>query len=75
MKEKLGKIKVGKTPLVELKQIEAKYGLESRIFAKVESFNPAGSVKDRIAYQMILDAIDEAKIDEKTTLIDCLYRS
>lgn len=70
MKEKLAKIKVGNTPLVELKNIEAKYGLESRIFAKVESYNPAGSVKDRIAYQMILDAISEGKIDQNTTLIE-----
>lgn len=70
MKEKLKNIKVGNTPLVELKNIEAKYGLKSKVFAKVESYNPAGSIKDRIAYQMILDAIEEGKIDEKTTLIE-----
>ena len=40
---------VGNTPLVELKRIEEKYNLKARIIAKVESFNPAGSVKDRIA--------------------------
>ena len=40
---------VGKTPLVELKRIEEKEGLQAKLIAKVESFNPAGSVKDRIA--------------------------
>ena len=44
---------VGNTPLVELKNIEKKYDLKARIVAKVESFNPAGSVKDRIAKAMI----------------------
>ena len=50
---------VGKTPLVELKRIEEKEGLQAKLIAKVESFNPAGSVKDRIAKAMIEDA--EAK--------------
>ena len=44
---------VGKTPLVELKRIEEKEGLQAKLIAKVESFNPAGSVKDRIAKAMI----------------------
>ena len=47
---------VGKTPLVELKRIEEKEGLQAKLIAKVESFNPAGSVKDRIAKAMIEDA-------------------
>ena len=47
---------IGKTPLVELTRIEAKYGLNAKIFAKLEYFNPAGSVKDRIAKAMIDDA-------------------
>lgn len=47
---------VGNTPLIELTNIEQSLGLKARLFAKVESFNPAGSVKDRIALRMILDA-------------------
>ena len=51
---------VGNTPLVELKRIEEKYNLKARIIAKVESFNPAGSVKDRIAKAMIEKAENKA---------------
>ena len=47
---------IGKTPLMELKRIEEKFGLKAKIFAKLEYFNPAGSVKDRIAKAMIEDA-------------------
>ena len=50
---------VGKTPLMELKNTEAAYGLECRLLAKLECMNPAGSVKDRVALNMINDA--EAK--------------
>ena len=50
---------IGKTPLLELTNIEKKEGLKARILAKLEYFNPAGSVKDRIAKAMIDDA--EAK--------------
>lgn len=50
---------IGRTPLLELTHLEAKYGLEARILGKLEYFNPAGSVKDRIAKGMIDDA--EAK--------------
>ena len=44
---------IGNTPLVELTHIEKKYGLKARLLAKLEYFNPAGSVKDRIAKEMI----------------------
>ena len=47
---------VGNTPLVEVKNIEEELGLEARILVKLEYFNPAGSVKDRIAKAMIEDA-------------------
>ena len=50
---------IGRTPLLELVHIEKKEGLEARVVAKLEYFNPAGSVKDRIAKAMIDDA--EAK--------------
>ena len=47
---------VGKTPLLELRNIEAAYGLNCRLLAKLECMNPAGSVKDRVALNMIDDA-------------------
>ena len=46
---------VGNTPLMELSGYSAKYGLEQNIIAKLEAFNPAGSVKDRVALSMIED--------------------
>ena len=52
---------VGNTPLVELINLEKNYNLKAKIYAKVESFNPAGSVKDRIAKAMIEDAFDKGK--------------
>lgn len=70
MKNLIKTIKVGNTPLVELKKIKAKYSLKGNIFAKVESFNPAGSVKDRPAYEMFLDAINKGGITKDTTLIE-----
>ena len=47
---------IGNTPLVELTHVEKAYGLEARLLAKLEYFNPAGSVKDRIAKEMIEQA-------------------
>ena len=61
---------VGHTPLVELKNIEKEYKLEAKIIAKVESFNPAGSVKDRVAKAMILDAIEKGLINKDTVLVE-----
>ncbi len=61
---------VGGTPLVELVNIEKKYNLNAKILAKVESFNPAGSVKDRIAKAMILEAEKEGLINKDTVLIE-----
>ena len=61
---------VGGTPLVELKNIEKKYDLIAKIYAKVESFNPAGSVKDRIAKAMIEDAEKQGLINKDTVLIE-----
>lgn len=61
---------IGNTPLVELSNIEEKYALKAKIFAKVESFNPAGSVKDRIAKAMIDDAFKQGLINEKTVLVE-----
>ena len=61
---------IGNTTLVELKNIEKKYNLKAKIIAKVESFNPAGSVKDRIAKAMILDAFDKGLINKDTVLVE-----
>ena len=61
---------VGKTPLVELKRIEEKEGLQAKLIAKVESFNPAGSVKDRIAKAMIEDAGAKGLSKEGSVIIE-----
>ena len=61
---------IGNTPLMELTNIEEKYALKAKIFAKIEYFNPAGSVKDRIALQMILDAEESGKIKKGATIIE-----
>lgn len=61
---------VGKTPLVELKRIEEKEGLQAKLIAKVESFNPAGSVKDRIAKAMIEYAEAKGLLKEGSVIIE-----
>lgn len=61
---------IGNTPLVELTHIEEKESLDSRVVAKVEFFNPAGSVKDRIAKKMIEDAEKKGVIKPGATLIE-----
>ena len=55
---------IGKTPLLELTHIEKEYALPARLIAKVESFNPAGSIKDRVALSMIETAEAEGKLIE-----------
>ncbi len=61
---------IGGTPLVELTNDETNNNLEAVIVGKVESFNPAGSVKDRVAKAMIDDALASGKIDADTVLIE-----
>ena len=61
---------IGGTPLLELSNIEKKYGLEAKIFAKLEYFNPAGSVKDRIAKAMLDDAEASGKLNKDTVIIE-----
>ena len=61
---------VGKTPLLELTHIEKALGLEARIFAKLEYFNPAGSVKDRIAKAMIEDAEQRGVLKPDSVIIE-----
>ena len=61
---------IGGTPLVELKNLEKEYNLKVRLVAKVESFNPGGSVKDRIAKAMIEEAEKQGLINKDTVLIE-----
>ncbi len=58
---------IGKTPLVQINRLNK---ANSTILAKVEAFNPGGSVKDRIAFQMVSDALDSGKITKETILIE-----
>ena len=61
---------IGRTPLVELSKLEKQYNLQARLVAKVERFNPAGSVKDRVAKAMIEGAIKKGLIKKGTTIIE-----
>lgn len=61
---------IGKTPLLELSRIEKKYALQAKIFAKLEYFNPAGSVKDRIAKAMLDDAERKGIIGQGSVIIE-----
>lgn len=53
---------IGRTPLIELVNIEKKYDLKAKVVAKLELFNPAGSVKDRVARAMVEDAEKSGKL-------------
>ena len=61
---------VGNTPIVRVNNLIKKDELKADVLAKLEYFNPAGSVKDRIAKEMILDALEKELINENTTLIE-----
>ncbi|WP_416325860.1 cysteine synthase A [[Eubacterium] hominis] len=61
---------IGNTPIVELSSMCRKYETKAMVYAKLESYNPSGSVKDRIAKSMIEDALASKKISEGTTLIE-----
>ena len=61
---------IGNTPLVELTNFEKNHNLEATILGKVELFNPAGSVKDRIAKAMIDEAVKAGKVNDDTVLIE-----
>ncbi|MCH5314532.1 MAG: cysteine synthase A [Eubacterium sp.] len=61
---------IGKTPLLELTKIEKEYGLKAKILAKLEYFNPAGSVKDRVAKAMIDDAEEKGILTEESVIIE-----
>ena len=61
---------IGNTPLLELSNYEKENGLKSKIIAKLEYFNPLGSVKDRVAYAMIEQGIKDGKINKDTVIIE-----
>ena len=61
---------IGNTPLVELTNFEKNHNLDATILGKVELFNPAGSVKDRIAKAMIDEAVKAGKVNDDTVLIE-----
>ena len=61
---------IGKTPLLELTHIEKKYGLKAKVLAKLEYFNPAGSVKDRVAKKMLADAEAAGKLTPDSVIIE-----
>lgn len=61
---------IGNTPLLELKNVQKKFGLKARILAKLEYFNPAGSVKDRVALSMINDAEKRGVLKKGSVIIE-----
>ena len=61
---------IGRTPLLELSHIEKKLGLNAKVIAKLEYFNPAGSVKDRIAKAMIDDAEEKGLLKPGSVIIE-----
>lgn len=61
---------IGKTPLMEIQNIEKRYETKAKVFAKLEGFNPAGSAKDRIAWQMIKDAEEAGILKEGSVIIE-----
>ena len=61
---------IGGTPLLELTHLEQEYGLKAKLYAKMEYFNPAGSVKDRVAKMMLDDAEKEGKLTKDSVIIE-----
>ena len=61
---------VGHTPIIQLHNIQEHNQLQANLFAKLEYYNPAGSIKDRVAKQMILDAIESGQLKKGATIIE-----
>lgn len=61
---------IGKTPLLELTRLQKKLGLQAKLFAKLEYFNPAGSVKDRVAREMLDEAERQGKLPPRSVIIE-----
>ena len=61
---------IGRTPLVEVEKIEKRFKLQARLLVKLDGYNPAGSAKDRIAYQMIQDAEEAGRLKEGSVILE-----
>lgn len=61
---------IGNTPLLRVRRLEDKFGAKAQIFAKLEYFNPAGSIKDRVAFQMIADAEEQGTLKPGSVIIE-----
>ena len=61
---------IGGTPLLRLRKMEEKFGAQAEVIAKVEFFNPAGSVKDRVGYNMVIEAEKEGRLKPGGTIIE-----
>lgn len=61
---------IGDTPLIKLNKIKENLSLDFNLFAKVESFNPGNSIKDRVALQMILDGLEDGTINDDSTIVE-----
>ena len=61
---------IGSTPLLRLHKMEEKFGAQAEVIAKVEFFNPAGSVKDRVGYNMVIEAEKEGRLKPGGTIIE-----
>ena len=61
---------IGNTPLIRLNSVERYFNLRAKIYGKLEGFNLTGSIKDRVAYSMIVNAIDSARISSGGTIIE-----
>ena len=61
---------IGRTPILELTNIQKEFSLNAKIYAKLELFNPAGSIKDRVALSMIKEAEKEGTLKKGSTIIE-----
>ncbi len=61
---------IGKTPMIELKRLSSLFGLRARLVAKVESFNPGGSAKDRVAKKMLDDAERDGRLNPNSVIVE-----
>ena len=61
---------IGKTPLLKLNNFKDEYHLYTNVYAKLEMYNPGGSIKDRAAYQIIKDALENNLINKETTIVE-----
>lgn len=61
---------IGNTPIIRLMKIEKEYNMKNMVYAKIEKLNPAGSIKDRVAYEMIEEGIKSNKINKNTIIVE-----